>query len=440
MKKWFLALWLFTLSAQGVEFHELLEKIRREGVAERTHQEQRLRRFLAERDLRQKLVAELKSEVEKTRARADSLRERLQTGEKRLAELDAQWKNEAGDLEELFAQARQDAQAVKALLSDSLVNAQLPGRLKFLDELARPSAKASLEDLRQLWNVLLSEIGEAGRVVRFQAQVVSPDGSERSRTVVRVGVFNAFSEGRYLRYLPGSERLLDPVQQPPLRFLRLASSLEKAQTGWHKVALDPSRGALLAMVAQTPSFLERWMHQGGVIGYFIIALGAFGLLITLWRYGELSITKRRMQRQKTLPEPDLNNPIGRLRQAMAERQQKSDETLAVYLDELVQHELQRLYRGLATLSTFATIAPLLGLLGTVLGMIETFDTIALFGTGDPKLMSSGISLALVTTEQGLTVAIPLLLAHSFLRGRAERIGAQITEEGAELFERYASHA
>jgi biopolymer transport protein ExbB len=440
MKKWFLALWLFTLSAQGVEFHELLEKIRREGVAERTHQEQRLRRFLAERDLRQKLVAELKSEVEKTRARADSLRERLQTGEKRLAELDAQWKNEAGDLEELFAQARQDAQAVKALLSDSLVNAQLPGRLKFLDELARPSAKASLEDLRQLWNVLLSEIGEAGRVVRFQAQVVSPDGSERSRTVVRVGVFNAFSEGRYLRYLPGSERLLDPVQQPPLRFLRLASSLEKAQTGWHKVALDPSRGALLAMVAQTPSFLERWMHQGGVIGYFIIALGAFGLLITLWRYGELAITERRMQRQKTLPEPDLNNPIGRLRQAMAERQQKSDETLAVYLDELVQHELQRLYRGLATLSTFATIAPLLGLLGTVLGMIETFDTIALFGTGDPKLMSSGISLALVTTEQGLTVAIPLLLAHSFLRGRAERIGAQITEEGAELFERYASHA
>jgi biopolymer transport protein ExbB len=440
MKKWFLALWLFTLSAQGVEFHELLEKIRREGVAERTHQEQRLRRFLAERDLRQKLVAELKSEVEKTRARADSLRERLQTGEKRLAELDAQWKNEAGDLEELFAQARQDAQAVKALLSDSLVNAQLPGRLKFLDELARPSAKASLEDLRQLWNVLLSEIGEAGRVVRFQAQVVSPDGSERSRTVVRVGVFNAFSEGRYLRYLPGSERLLDPVQQPPLRFLRLASSLEKAQTGWHKVALDPSRGALLAMVAQTPSFLERWMHQGGVIGYFIIALGAFGLLITLWRYGELAITERRMQRQKTLPEPDLNNPIGRLHQAMAERQQKSDETLAVYLDELVQHELQRLYRGLATLSTFATIAPLLGLLGTVLGMIETFDTIALFGTGDPKLMSSGISLALVTTEQGLTVAIPLLLAHSLLRGRAERIGAQITEEGAELFERYASHA
>ncbi len=439
MKKWLLTLWLLALSAQGVEFHELVEKIRREGVAERAHQEQRLRRFLVERDLRQKLVDELKSEVTKARARADSLRERLQTGEKRLAELDAQWKSEAGDLEELFTQARQDAQAVKALLSDSLVNAQFPGRLKFLDELSRPTAKASLEDLRQLWNVLLSEIGEAGRVVRFQAQVVSPDGSERSRMIVRVGVFNAFSQGRYLRYLPGSERLLDPVQQPPLRFLRLASSLEEAQTGWHKVALDPSRGALLVLTAQIPGFLERWMHQGGVIGYFIIALGASGLLITLWRYGELVVTERRMRRQKPIPEPDPHNPIGRLRQAMAERKQKSDETLVVYLDELVQHELQRLYRGLPTLSTFATIAPLLGLLGTVLGMIETFDTIALFGTGDPKLMSSGISLALVTTEQGLTVAIPLLLAHSFLRGRAERIGAQITEEGAELFERYASH-
>ncbi len=440
MRWWALSL-LLPLVALGADFHELVEKIRREGVAERAHQEERLRRFLAEHDRRHKLVDELKAEVAKTKARAEALRARLDEGEKRLAELDAKWKDAAGDLEELFSQARQDASAVKALLNDSLVNCQKPGRLKFLDQLTRPRHQASLEDLNQLWDVLLDEIAEAGRVVRLTAPVVSPDGSEHSRTVVRVGVFDAIAQGRYLRYLSGSERLLDPVQQPPDRFRRLAASLEQAQTGLHRVALDPSRGALLALVAQTPGWLDRWLHQGGVVGYLIIALGAAGLVIVLWRYGSLIVTERRIITQKPKPEPRLDNPIGRLRQALTERkgsQTGSDETLAVYLDELVQHELGRLYRGLHTLSTFATIAPLLGLLGTVLGMIETFDAIALFGTGDPKLMSSGISLALVTTEQGLTVAIPLLVAHSFLRGRAERIAAQITEEGAELFERYSN--
>lgn len=434
---------LLPMVAFGADLQTLVETIRREGIAERAHQEERLRRFLEEHSQRQQLAEELKVQVQKLRARADALRARLEEGEKRLAELDARWKSEAGDLEELFSQTRQDASSIKALLNDSLVNSQKPGRLKFLDEFTRPRHRPSLEDLKQLWDVLLDEIAEAGRVVRYAAPVVSPDGTEQNRHVVRAGVFNAFSQGRYLRYLPGSDRLLEPAQQPPLKYRNLAASLEKAQAGWHKVALDPARGALLVLVAQTPSWQERWLHQGGVVGYLIIALGGLGLMVALWRYAFLLWTERSLRRQKTDPEPRLDNPIGRLRSALSERKNMqtaaSDEALAVYLDELVQHELQRLYQGLQTLSTFATIAPLLGLLGTVLGMIETFDTIALFGTGDPKLMSGGISLALVTTEQGLTVAIPLLVFHSFLRSRAERIGALITEEGAELFERYSEN-
>jgi biopolymer transport protein ExbB len=69
----------------------------------------------------------------------------------------------------------------------------------------------------------------------------------------------------------------------------------------------------------------------------------------------------------------------------------------------------------------AAVSPLLGLLGTVTGMIETFQSITLFGTGDPKLMSGGISQALITTQLGLAVAIPLVLFHSLLVGRANRL-------------------
>jgi biopolymer transport protein ExbB len=80
-----------------------------------------------------------------------------------------------------------------------------------------------------------------------------------------------------------------------------------------------------------------------------------------------------------------------------------------------------LNRGLPTVAVLAAVSPLLGLLGTVTGMIETFQSITLFGTGDPKLMSGGISQALITTQLGLAVAIPLVLFHSLLAGRVNRL-------------------
>ena len=83
-------------------------------------------------------------------------------------------------------------------------------------------------------------------------------------------------------------------------------------------------------------------------------------------------------------------------------------------------EAPRLERSLSLLAAMAGVAPLLGLLGTVSGMIATFDTISSAGTGNPRLLSGGISEALITTQLGLMVAIPLLLAHAWLRRWAER--------------------
>ena len=87
-------------------------------------------------------------------------------------------------------------------------------------------------------------------------------------------------------------------------------------------------------------------------------------------------------------------------------------------------------RGLPLIKVFAAVAPLMGLLGTVAGMIETFQMITLFGTGDPKLMAGGISTALITTVLGLCAAIPLLLFHSFLNGRSMQLSKMIGEQAA----------
>jgi len=97
--------------------------------------------------------------------------------------------------------------------------------------------------------------------------------------------------------------------------------------------------------------------------------------------------------------------------------------------ELDRHILQQhalalrplIRQHLQLIAVLAAIAPLLGLLGTVLGMIETFEVIALFGTGDAKAMAGGISVALVTTQAGLLVAVPGLLVSAALIRRARRL-------------------
>jgi biopolymer transport protein ExbB len=108
------------------------------------------------------------------------------------------------------------------------------------------------------------------------------------------------------------------------------------------------------------------------------------------------------------------------------------ETLESVLQESILRELPRLERFLPTLNIMAAIAPLLGLLGTVTGMINTFHVITLYGTGDPRMMSGGISEALVTTMLGLAVAIPIMLIHTFLSRRVDHITGDMEEKAVAL--------
>ena len=102
------------------------------------------------------------------------------------------------------------------------------------------------------------------------------------------------------------------------------------------------------------------------------------------------------------------------------------------IQEVILHEQPRLERFLSGIGILAGVAPLLGLLGTVTGMIETFNTITVFGSGEPRLMAGGISEALVTTVAGLVVAIPILLIHGYLSSRADHLIADTERYAATL--------
>lgn len=105
-------------------------------------------------------------------------------------------------------------------------------------------------------------------------------------------------------------------------------------------------------------------------------------------------------------------------------------TKVLKLDEAILKELPSIESGINIIKIFAAIAPLLGLLGTVLGMIATFQQITLFGTGDPRLMAGSISMALVTTAQGIIAALPLILMHSIVAGRSKSIVHILDEQTA----------
>ena len=124
---------------------------------------------------------------------------------------------------------------------------------------------------------------------------------------------------------------------------------------------------------------------------------------------------------RNLNNPSANNPLGRVLLAYHENKEIDVESLELKMGEAVLREVPKLSRLNTLIKVISVVAPLLGLLGTVIGMIVTFQSITLFGTGDPKLMAGGISQALITTMLGLCVAIPTVFLHSMMAGQSRKI-------------------
>lgn len=190
------------------------------------------------------------------------------------------------------------------------------------------------------------------------------------------------------------------------------------------------------MVIETPSRGER-VQQGGPIGYAIIVLGAIAGLIGLARLVVIFLTQRKVNAQLGSDRADDGNPLGRVIGVFEANRNAGVETLELKLDEAIMRETAKLDSFLWAIKVVSVVAPLMGLLGTVTGMIRVFTTITLVGTGDPKMMASGISEALVTTMLGLLAAIPLVLIHAFVSSRSGEIVEVLEEQSTGLVARQA---
>lgn len=405
---------------------ELLERVRAGNRADRDEFERREQEFRADKQERQRLLSQALAKKAVAEARSAEREARFEANEKQIPELEQTLRSRLGTLGELFGVVRQVAGDTRGEMESSLVSAELPGRTEFLNRLATERRLATIEEMERLWFLLQQEMTESGKVSRFAAPVVTLAGKESEEPVVRVGTFNAVSQGRYLSYVPETGKLTELGRQPARRYLATVEALEAARSGVTGFALDPSRGSILALLIQEPDTRER-IGQGGAIGYLTIALGIFAFLLAVYRIVQLGRVGARVKAQIGQARADTGNPLGRVLAAYEKNRTADVETIELKLDEAILRETPALERGVSMIKVTSVVAPLLGLLGTITGMIKTFQVMTLYGSGDPKLMAGGIAEALVTTMLGLLVAIPLTMLHSMVSARSRSI-VQILEE------------
>ncbi|MHC5066845.1 MAG: MotA/TolQ/ExbB proton channel family protein, partial [Planctomycetota bacterium] len=413
---------------QASSLDQLLEFVRQGKTSEARENRQREQRFQAAKADQQRLLNEARAERQRQEQISARLENTFEENELRISEKQKQLKERLGALTELFGHLTSAAGDAATNFESSLISVQFPGREEFLNDLIATMAAQdrlpSIEEIERVWFELQREMTESGRVASFTHEVSKPDGEKITQTVARVGTWNVVSEGgKYLTFVPEKGSLEELARQPAGPFQGWARSLVSADGGLHKFGVDPTGpagGGFLAALINSPTLEERW-HQGGYIGYAITAVGAIAFLIALWRLVVLSAMSSKVSAQLKSGSANTNNPLGRVLKVHEDNPKMDTETLELKLEEAILRETPGIENSLTLLKIISAVAPLMGLLGTVTGMIITFQAITIFGAGDPKAMAGGISGALVTTVLGLLVAIPTVLLHTIVNGRAQRI-------------------
>ena len=426
-----LSLFSFTqdveVASEPSDIDKLLDLVEENTLLRSKSNQERLDQFIKNRNQQQKLLNDARWLLKLEKDREQKLTKNFEDNDAKLSDLEEQLNLKIGTLGETFGVVRQISGDAKSTYSQSLTNLQFPSRIDFLADLAERKALPSVPELEKLWFTLLNEIYESGKVVSFDSPVLDTSGEAENQKVLRIGQFNAISSKKYLRFIP-EQQVLEYLESNPPSTRSSVRALSKLESdGYAEFAIDPTRGSLPSLILQNPGFFER-INQGGFVGYLILLILLLGLTMSGLRFKFLRDEKISIDSELSSGDLKSGSPLYEINEIISDSsldQEKLENKI-----EAVLSNVEPVYeKNLSTVKLLAAVAPLLGLLGTVIGMIETFQAITLFGTGDPKLMADGISQALVTTMLGLITAVPLLFMHNQLDTRSREI-IQIIEEQA----------
>jgi biopolymer transport protein ExbB len=408
----------------AADLDDLLAQVAAGQIAQNSQNKAREAQFKAKLSEQDQLLVQASKQRDEQIDLSNKLEENFQNNELALADQSDALNQSLGELKELFGILQQVAGDTRSKFETSVISAEFEGRGEFLNEFTQSmgstSKLASIEEIERLWFELQREMTESGKVQQFTREVVIANGKKVNQEITRVGGFNLIADGKYLEYIDETGTVAELIRQPSERFLTTTTALSNSDGDVVPFALDPTGGSILGLLVQAPDMQER-IEQGGAIGYVILGLGLIGLLIAIQRFISLFLTGAKVNRQLKSDQASSDNPLGRVMLVQEQNPTADTETLELKLSESILREVPKLSSKLTLIKIISVVAPLIGLLGTVTGMINTFQAITLFGTGDPKLMAGGISQALVTTVLGLVVAIPMVFIFALLNSRSRNI-------------------
>ena len=384
----------------------------------------------------------LKTEAERVRNEF----EKLGKEEDRLSQ---QQSDDAMDIRELAGTVRVIGRDLETILNQSQLTARLPERVNTVKPILHKDRFPGIDDFKTITDLFFEEMELSGEVVLLNGTYVDRSGMEKKGDILTIGKFTAAyhtdKETGFLRYSEDSHRFFALSALPTWSVRRNLEIYMRGEAD--DVNLDFSGGAALRQITHRPTFIDK-VRNGGPIVWPILGIGFLALIIVVERViflrgvdvntdrimgkvNHLGI-QGRWQECDGVVEDDRGRPVYNVLKAGLKARGEERETQESILQEAILKELPRLERFLPALNIMGAVAPLLGLLGTVTGMISTFHVITLYGTGDPRMMSGGISEALVTTMLGLSVAIPIMLMHTFLSRRVDTITGDMEEKAVAL--------
>ena len=407
----------------------LVESVKTTASIRAKEDRARLNKFLSDKNKQQSLLDNMKYKLTLEERRSERLTKEYEDNDAQLSDLEEQLTLKLGSFGELFGIVRQTAGESKGQFALSLTNIEFPERIEFLGDLAERKSLdlPTTEELERLWYEILNELNQSGKIKSYNADILTKSGELVNQDVLRIGVFNSVSNGNYLN-LVTEQNLLEYLPKQPERSIRRSAKKLQNSDDYREVFIDPTRGSLLTKLIDRDTWLER-INAGGFVGYVIIIILILGLVMGALRFKFLNEESQSINKELETNQFADDSILGKLNSIYSKYSGDNPEDLESQLEDILAKATPPLEKNLSVIKLLAAVAPLLGLLGTVIGMIETFQAITLFGTGDPKLMAGGISQALVTTMLGLIAAVPLLFVHNILDSRSRAI-SQIYEEQA----------
>ena len=423
----------------------LLEKSKREKERAAKEARESSQRILTDKDALKRAVVELKKKRGKLETENRELEIYLKKIKSREKKLLARLEEVEGAVRELVGFIRINARDLDALLRQSLQSAFDRNRDTALQPILSQAEFPGMSAIMAIADLLFDEISRSGEVRIVKGPFVNRSGEESSCEILALGNFSAAyrvpGETGFLLYSDSSRRLFALSKLPCSSTAKKISAYMDGKS--EDVPIDISKGATLRQLTHQLSLTEQ-IPKGGPIVWPIICIGILALLIILERSLHLFRKDRNVERlsdavfrNMTLQKWDKcaamcreegEKPVPRMLLAGINNRRMGREDMENVLQEAILNEIPKLERFLSTLGMLAAISPLLGLLGTVTGMIKTFHVITYYGTGDPRMMSGGISEALVTTMLGLSVAIPIMLCHTLLHRKVENMIGQMEKK------------